>query len=129
MNRGQKYLLFAASGVLAVALTYGVNPKFMLNFLYGMTVSGTDQTHIYRAVMGLYLGFVALWIGGALRSSLYQPAMTSLVVFMFGIAIGRAISLAVDGMPHWLFVGYLALEIILGSIALYLFQVSQAKPK
>lgn len=129
MNLGQKYLLFAASGVLGVALTYGVNPKFMLDFLYGITVTGTDQTHIYRAVMGLYLGFVALWIAGALRPPLYQAAMTSLVVFMFGVAFGRVISLAADGIPHWLFVAYLALEIVLGSVALYLLQRPQAEPQ
>ncbi len=48
--------------------------------------------------------------------TLRQPALYSLVVFMLGLAAGRALSLVVDGMAHWLLVGYLLVEIAFGII-------------
>jgi hypothetical protein len=37
------------------------------------------------------------------------------VVFMFGLAFGRVISIVVDGVPSILLVGYTVLEIAMGS--------------
>jgi hypothetical protein len=39
---------------------------------------------------------------------------------MFGLAAGRALSLLLDGMPHWLLVVYLVLEIGLGAVGAWL---------
>jgi hypothetical protein len=44
----------------------------------------------------------------------------SLVVFMFGLAAGRVLSLLLDGVPHWLLVVYLFLEVAFGLIGLRL---------
>ena len=50
------YLLFSAAGLTLVALSYGVAPADVLPRLMDVNVEGTDLTHIFRAVMGLYLG-------------------------------------------------------------------------
>jgi membrane protein implicated in regulation of membrane protease activity len=55
---------------------------------------------------------LSFWIIGALRIQLRQAALLSLVVFMLGLAIGRVISLLVDGMPNWLLVVYMVVEFI-----------------
>jgi len=39
---------------------------------------------------------------------------------MFGLAAGRVLSLLLDGVPHWLLVVYLFLEVAFGLIGLRL---------
>src|SRR5262245_48074434 len=42
--------------LVPVALSYGVDPAAILPKFMKITVEGTDQTHILRALMSLYLG-------------------------------------------------------------------------
>jgi hypothetical protein len=70
--------------------------------------------------MGLYIALLSFWIIGALRIQLRQAALLSLVVFMLGLAIGRVISLLVDGLPNWLLVVYMVVEFISAFIGLML---------
>ncbi|MCP3978132.1 MAG: DUF4345 domain-containing protein [bacterium] len=85
----------------------------MLPKALDFTVDGTDLPHIFRAIMGLYLGMIVLWVLGALRESLTSTALIANVVFMFGLAFGRVLSIVVDGVPSVLLV-YTALEVAVG---------------
>ena len=116
MNLRRKFLVLTAVGLIPIALSYGVVPEASLKFLFGIQVEGTNGAHIFRAIMGLYLGLVVFWLLGAWREKLTRPALYSLTVFMFGLAGGRALSLVIDGRPHWLFLVFLALEILLGAV-------------
>jgi len=80
-----------------------------------LSVEGTDLTHIFRAIMGLYLGMIVLWVLGAFRSEFTHAAVIAEVVFMFGLALGRVASIVVDGVPSTLLVTYMILEIVMGS--------------
>ena len=115
------FLIFCAAGLVPIALGYGAKPSTSLEFLYGITVDTTNLTHIMRAVMGLYLGMVVIWVWGALKRQMTAPALVSCAIFMLGLAAGRILSLILDGMPHWLLVVYTVLEIVLGvsAIAIY----------
>ena len=62
MNPRKIYLWICAVGLIPVALSYGVAPEQSLNWLFGLSVEIPNEIHIFRAVMGLYLGMVALWI-------------------------------------------------------------------
>jgi hypothetical protein len=53
------YLLFSAAGLFMIALSYGIAPAAILPMALDVTVETTDLTHIFRAVMGLYLGMIA----------------------------------------------------------------------
>jgi len=79
-------------------------------------------------VMGLYLGMVTIWLLGAFKPSLTGPALVSCAVFMLGLAAGRILSLVLDGIPHWLLVVYTGLELIFGSIAVWLYRKQPASP-
>ena len=116
------FLIFCAVGLVPIALGYGAKPSASLDALFGITVDTTNLTHIMRAVMGLYLGMVVLWSWGAFSPSMTGPALVSCAVFMLGLAAGRLLSLAVDGMPHWLLVTYAILEVVLGAIAIALYR-------
>ena len=112
MNTRQLFLLSTAVGLIPIALSYGLLPQKSLAYLFQISVTNTNETHIFRAVMGLYIALLSFWIIGALRIQLRQAALLSLVVFMLGLAIGRVISLLVDGMPNWLLVVYMVVEFI-----------------
>ena len=108
------YLLLSAAGLLPIALSYGIAPAAALPKVLDLSVEGADLTHILRAVMGLYLGMIVLWVLGALRPQLVRAAVIAEVVFMFGLAFGRVLSIVVDGVPSALLVAYTILEIIMG---------------
>ncbi len=120
MTRESIFLLLAAVGLTPIALSYGLVPQASLSFLFDIQVSSINSMHIFRAVMGLYLALVIFWIAGARRDSLTLPALWSLTVFMLGLAAGRTVSIAVDGMPHPLLIVYLLLELGFGFVGYYL---------
>lgn len=120
MKKESVFLLLAAVGLVPVALSYGLMPSESMSYLYSIDASSVNSSHIFRAVMGLYLAMVVFWISGARLPSLTLPALWSLTVFMLGLAAGRVLSIAIDGMPHPLLLVYLLLELGIGFIALYL---------
>jgi len=114
------FLIFCAIGLVPIALGYGAKPSVSMDLLFGITVDSTNLTHIMRAVMGLYLGMVVLWLWGAFSKSMEGPALVACAVFMLGLAAGRILSFIMDGLPHWLLIVYAVLEIVLGLTALAL---------
>ena len=121
--KSRVFLIFCAIGLIPIALGYGARPSVSLDVLFGITVDTQNLTHIMRAVMGLYLGMVTLWLWGAINTSMTGPALVSCAVFMLGLAAGRMLSFVLDGMPHWLLVVYAVLEVILGAMAIALYRV------
>jgi hypothetical protein len=115
------YLLVVAAGLFPIALSYGVNPATVLPKYMKISVEGTDQTEIFRALMCLYLGMVAFCLIAAfVRPGWQHVAVIWTVFFMFSLAIGRLISLVVDGIPSRILIVYLAVELLMGVIGLAL---------
>lgn len=71
------------------------------------------MTHAFRATMGLYLGMAVLCVIGVFKSSQWRTATISNVFFMIGLALGRTISLVLDGIPSIYFSVGLLLELAL----------------
>ena len=120
MNARQVFLLIAGIGLVPIALAYGLVPQQSLGYCLDIPLSNTNSIHIFRAVMGLYLALSLFWILGAFKVHLRQAALYSLIVFMVGLAAGRILSLLIDGMPHWLLLVYLVLELGFGTVGLFL---------
>ena len=120
MNIRQIFLLVTAVGLIPFALSYGIAPHRSLGYLFGIFVGDANLVHIFRAVMGLYLAMALFWILGTFKAELRQAALCSLVVFMFGLAGGRILSLILDGIPHWILIVYLFLELAFGSFGMIL---------
>ena len=114
------FLLICAIGLVPIAFGYGLAPSVTLEKLFGIIVEGTNLTHIFRAVMGLYLGMGVIWVLGAFKSNLTRPALICCAGFMLGLAFGRLLSFLVDGQPHWLLVVYALVEVLFGTLALAL---------
>ena len=124
MNIRQIFLLITAIGLFPIALSYGLIPQKSLSYLFDISVSAPNGVHIFRAVMGLYLALVLFWFIGAFNVQVRQAALYSLIVFMFGLAAGRVLSLIIDGMPHWLLVVYLVLELGFGFLGILIIKKS-----
>jgi len=125
------FLIFCSVGLVPIALGYGAKPSVTLDAFFGITVDTVNLAHIMRAVMGLYIGMVVLWLWGAFSKPMEGPALVACAVFMLGLAAGRILSFVMDGLPHWLLVVYAVLEIVLGLIAVILYKgkISDRNPE
>ena len=115
-------LILAAIGLVPIALSYGLMPSASVKFLLGFPVDGVDQTHVFRAIMGLYLANAAFWLIASGKPELQRPALWVLFLFMFGLATGRVLSIIIDGIPGTVLVLYLLAELFFGALAYRLLQ-------
>jgi hypothetical protein len=53
--------------------------------------------------MGLYLGLVSYWIVGIYKAEHWKNSTLTCTLFMGGLAIGRIISIIIDGIPSLAF--------------------------
>lgn len=116
------FLIFCAVGLLPFGLGYEIKPSVTLEFVYNIKLDTTDLNHFIRAVGGLYFGVVVFLLYGAFRKAMADKALAACVVFMFGLAAGRTVSLILDGLPQGRLVVFTAMEIALGVVALLLYR-------
>jgi len=115
MKKESLFLILVAIGLIPLGITYGAHPSFNLlpiSFLDEVEINSIDHANIFSGIMGLYVTMAIFWIIGAFNKSLTIPALWSLVIFMTGIGVGRAISMITDGMPSNPYLLFLLLEVI-----------------
>lgn len=112
------HLSISALIVLPIAFIYGFQP----NLLFDVSINSIDEANIFKAVMGLYVGFALFWIFGIFDHQYWKVATISNFIFMLGLGFGRIISLFLDGIPCQLFVLGTVGELILGYYAFYQFK-------
>ncbi len=119
-------LLSASLGIGAVGLGYLVSPQFMYG-LYGIGLESVNELNMVRSAYGgLFLGFAALFLLGALSTNLAKPALIALLAFMAGFALGRTVSVFVDGIPSPLILSLIVFEITYTALAAYLLSTKNA---
>lgn len=123
------FLLGAALLIVPIALNYGLAPATTLPMFLTMPDLSTDQTHIYRGVMCLYLGVGLFWAVSAFKPAWQRVAVITVIGFAWSIAAGRIISLLVDGRPSPLLLIYLAIEIFAGLLGLAVLAAADRKLK
>ena len=84
-------------------MTYGIVPNKLLPIFFDIRIETVDLMHVFRAMMGLYLGIIGLFILGILKTQYWATATCVNVAFMGGLAVGRLLSIAVDGWPSPVF--------------------------
>jgi hypothetical protein len=115
------YLLIIAIGLVPVAVSYGANPAAVLPRLLKFNVEAPNESQVFRALMCLYFATSVFWIMGALRPDWQHAALIWAAFFMLSLALGRLLSVALDGSPTAPLLNvYLALEIFAGLLALWL---------
>ena len=114
-NRKNVHLLISILIVIPVALVYGFQPQL----LFDVTINSIDEANIFKAIMGLYLCFSALWMLGIFKPNYWYAATIANIIFMLGLALGRIVSLIIDGLPTLIFsVGTIG-ELVLAFFGIY----------
>lgn len=118
------HLIVSVLLILGIATTYGFSPEKIIPALADCYAHSNDLKDAFKAIMGLYFGLSIFWILGIVNPRYWQAATLVNILFMFGLGMGRIISLVVDGLPSGsMFVG-IAIELffgIWGTISLKLF--------
>jgi hypothetical protein len=87
--------------------------------MFDFKVETTDLHNIFRAVMCLYLGMVIIWVAGIFKARYWENATIVNIVFMSGLAIGRLVSFAADGIPsNTLLIGFFV-EVSLAALSYF----------
>src|SRR4030095_1725583 len=103
------HLIISAILIVSIAFAYGFAPRTVLPALFDFKVETIDLHNIFRAIMCLYLGIVIIWVTGIFKSSYWEAATIVNIVFMSGLAVGRIVSFAADGIPSiTLLIGFFA---------------------
>ncbi len=101
------HLGLSAIIVFLAALIYGANPNVILPFFFDFEVYNLELKNVFRAIMGLYMGFAIYWVVGIFKSEHWKGATISNIVFMGGLAFGRLVSLLFDGISNPYAIGML----------------------
>jgi hypothetical protein len=109
------HLIISACIVVPIAFVYGFNPGLS----FDMALETIDEHNFYKAIMGLYLGFSALWILGVFKNQYLKTAVITNLIFMLGLGFGRIISILMDGIPTSGYVFGTVAELFLGFYGLW----------
>ena len=121
MNLKKGLLVLSFLTITVIALLYGISPAWFFDtFLEGSNSPSVDQSHILRAVMCLYLGLGLFWLYCAFSDRYRDAGIIVLAIFCGGLVTGRLISLVIDGMPSPILLVYIAMELGLVPICIWL---------
>lgn len=109
------HLIISAAIVVPVGLVYGGKP----DLLFEVSLQSPDEFSIFKAIMGLYLGFSFFWLLGIFQKQFWKAATISNMIFMLGLAFGRLVSMFLDGLPSTVFLLGTVGELVLGVYAYY----------
>lgn len=125
MHLKKGFLILAFAMVLAIALLYGIDPRWFAKSFLGITDLSVDFAHILRAIMCLYLALGAFWLFCALSDTNKNVAVLTTIVFAGGLVVGRLLSFAVDGLPSPLLIFYAALEFAVIPLAWWVYKLPE----
>jgi hypothetical protein len=113
------HLIISTILIVSIAFAYGIAPDTILPAIFDFKVETTDLHNIFRAVMCLYLGMVIIWVAGIFKVRYWETATIVNIVFMSGLAIGRLVSFAADGIPsNALLIGFFV-EVSLAALSYF----------
>ena len=116
-NLGTIALAGAGGMMLVVGGLHLVSPQMMMEAPM-IELTSTNHYHVIRAAYGgAYLGIAALFLLGLANRDLRASSLMAVTVLFSGFALGRLVSIAVDGLPVGLYLGVLAFEVTFAVMA------------
>lgn len=73
---------------------------------------------------GLQLGLALFLLAGVLRPHWQRPALLAQALLVGGLVLGRAASIALDGLPNGFVQGLLVLEVVTAGLSLLLLRAA-----
>ena len=111
------HLIVSLSIVVPTAIIYG-SPSILPDHL-DIQVNTVDLSNMLKAIMFLYLGISLVWIMGIWKTEYWKIATKLNILFMLSLAIGRALSMLMDGFPTGGYVFGIIAEFALGFYSIY----------
>ncbi|MGB0259078.1 MAG: DUF4345 domain-containing protein [Coraliomargarita sp.] len=113
-------LILSCLTISVIACLYGIAPSWFFGTFLGQDSISIDQAHILRAVTTLYLSLGLFWLYCAFREDYQDVGILLLAIFCGGLVIGRILSVFMDGMPSPILLVYIAMELGLVPVCLWL---------
>lgn len=111
------HLFLSLSIVVPTAIIYG-SPSILPEYL-DIQVNTVDFSNMLKAIMCLYLGISIVWILGIWKTKYWKTATQLNILFMLSLAIGRMISILMDGFPTGGYIFGIIAEFVLGSYSIF----------
>lgn len=113
-----RFTLFGAGLMMLVVGTLHLLAPQMMMKEPGIALETVNHLHVVRAAYGgAYLGIAALFLAGAFRVVDTRSALSAVAIIFGGFALGRLVSLVVDGLPVPLYLGVLGAELFFATCA------------
>nr|WP_315258513.1 DUF4345 domain-containing protein [uncultured Flavobacterium sp.] len=114
------HLIISLSIVVPTAIIYG-SPSILPEYL-NIQVNTVDFSNMLKAIMCLYLGISFVWILGIWKTEYWKIATQLNILFMLSLAIGRALSMLMDGFPTGGYIFGIIAEFVLGFYSIFQFK-------
>lgn len=111
------HLLISFLALVPTGIIYGT--KSLVTEVFDIQVNTIDLSNILRAIMFLYLAVCLVLFLGMWKSKYWIRATQLNVIFMLSLAIGRVLSIILDGAPTQALVVAMVVEFILGLLSIY----------
>ncbi|MFV8364408.1 DUF4345 domain-containing protein [Flavobacterium sp. ZT3P35] len=111
------HLFLSLSIVVPTAIIYG-SPSILPEYL-DIQINTVDFSNMLKAIMCLYLGISIVWILGIWKTKYWITATQLNILFMLSLAIGRMISMLMDGIPTGGYIFGIIAEFVLGSYSIF----------
>lgn len=113
------HLIISLIIVVPTAIIYGAAPFSLLPQHLDIQVMTNDLSNLLRAIMFLYLGVSFIWFLGILKTKYWKLATQLNILFMLTLAMGRILSMVIDGLPTGGYIFAVIAELILGFYSIY----------
>ena len=111
------HLIISLFIVIPTAIIYGSPTMLPQNF--DIEVNTIDLSNMTKAIMCLYLGISLVWILGIWKNEYWKSATQLNIVFMLSLAMGRVLSMILDGLPTGGYIFGVIAEFVLGIYSIY----------
>ncbi len=111
------HLIVSLSIVVPTGIIYG-SPSVLPEHL-DIQVNTVDLSNMLKAIMCLYIGISLVWIFGIWKAEYWKIATKLNILFMISLAIGRALSMVMDGLPTGGYIFGIIAEFVLGFYSIY----------
>lgn len=113
------HLIISLIIVVPTAIIYGASPYTLLPQYLNIQGTTNDFSNLLRAIMFLYLGVSFIWFLGILKTEYWKSATQLNILFMLTLAMGRLLSMIIDGLPTGGYIFAIIAELILGFYSFY----------
>ena len=114
------HLFLSVSIVVPIAIIYG-SPSILPKHL-NIQVNTVDFSNMLKAIMCLYLAISIVWILGICKTKYWKNATQLNILFMLSLAIGRTLSMLIDGRPTGGYIFGIIAEFVLGLYSIFQFK-------